>query len=422
MCPPSTSAEFDSLLDYLYNLQRLGIKVGLDHTSELLTRCETPQNHFKAIHVAGTNGKGSTSAVISSILRAAGLKVGLYTSPHLIRFNERIQVNGKPIDDGDIIRFIEAHHTDIDEIESTFFETTTGMAFQHFADEQVDVAVIETGLGGRLDSTNVINPEVTTITPISLDHREILGDDILTIAAEKGGIIKKGVPLVLSPQSSIVQEKLHKMAIKMEAPVTNVVAPKNIRLTEGGTEFEKNGDLYKIPLVGYHQALNASVGIEVVQSFMPQLEYDVLEAGVKMVRWPGRLQRMSEKYPIYYDVAHNAHGLQSILETVGHVFDQNPLGLFVLKGDKEADLVVRTLENQFEHLIISGAPELELMSGFQLSQKLSEFGLKDFTVIDSFHDALDRIIEIARKTGQPTLIFGSHYIAKAVFNKFGFLI
>ncbi|MDP7330182.1 MAG: Mur ligase family protein, partial [Candidatus Marinimicrobia bacterium] len=181
----STSVEFNSLLDYLYKLQRLGIKVGLNHTFELLQRCGNPQNQFQSIHIAGTNGKGSTSAIISSILMEAGLKVGLYTSPHLIRFNERIRVNGKPISDSKIVEFVDEHRSDIDDIESTFFETTTAMAFRYFANKNVDIAVVETGLGGRLDSTNVLTPDLTVITPISLDHRDILGKNILDISKEK---------------------------------------------------------------------------------------------------------------------------------------------------------------------------------------------------------------------------------------------
>ena len=205
MCPQSILVDFDSRLDYLYNLKRLGIKVGLEHTIALLKRCGDPQLQFKSIHIAGTNGKGSTCAIVNSILMEAGLKVGLYTSPHLIRFNERIRINGIQIDDDDIVEFVDSYQSDIDEIKSTFFETTSAMAFKYFSDKKVDVAVVETGLGGRLDSTNVLSPDLTVITPISIDHREILGEDILMIGKEKGGIIKKGVPLVLAPQKEKVR-------------------------------------------------------------------------------------------------------------------------------------------------------------------------------------------------------------------------
>ena len=412
---------FESHLDYLYNLKRLGIKVGLSHTFELLKRCGDPQNNFKSIHIAGTNGKGSTCAIISSILKTAGLKVGLYTSPHLIRFNERIRVNNNPIENAQIVRFIEQYKSDIDEIKSTFFETTTALAFEHFSNQNIDIAIIETGLGGRLDSTNVLKPNVTVITPISLDHRDILGNDILSISGEKEGIIKKNIPLVLAPQLSAVHNQLLKKAEKVGASVINVRIPSKVQITEWETKFKKKDQSFNIPLIGSHQAINASVGIETIQSFMPEIKKEIIDNGLNKVKWPGRLQRMKKEYPIYYDVAHNFHGLQSILETMSLIFNKKPFGLFVMKKNKELDLVVKALENKFDQLVISGAPELGLMSGYELSQKLSNFGLKDFVVMDRFQNALDHIVEITQKTGRPTLVLGSHYIAKLVFNKFGFL-
>ena len=412
---------FESHLDYLYKLKRLGIKVGLSHTIELLKRCGDPQNNFKSVHIAGTNGKGSTCAIIASILKTAGLKVGLYTSPHLIRFNERIRVNNNPIENAQIVRFIEQYKSDIDEIKSTFFETTTALAFEYFSNHNIDIAIIETGLGGRLDSTNVLKPNVTVITPISLDHRDILGNDILSISGEKEGIIKKNIPLVLAPQLSAVHNQLLKKAEKVGASVINVRIPSKVQITEWETKFKKKDQSFNIPLIGSHQAINASVGIETIQSFMHGITKEIIDDGLNKVKWPGRLQRMKKEYPIYYDVAHNFHGLQSILETMSQIFNKKPFGLFVMKKNKEPDLVAKALENKFDQLVISGAPELGLMSGYELSQKLSNFGLKDFVVMDRFQSALDHIVEITQKTGRPTLVLGSHYIAKLVFNKFGFL-
>jgi len=205
-----TSPEFPALLKTLFNLQRLGIKLGLEHTFRLLDFIGNPQDDLTMIHVAGTNGKGSTCAMIASILHASGKNVGLYTSPHLIRFNERIRVNGYPIPDKKIIKFMKKVDPAIQKIESTFFETTTAMAFDYFMEQKVDVAVIETGLGGRLDSTNVIEPEVTVISHISMDHMNILGKDIEKIANEKAGIIKRNVPLIISEQMPIVKNILLK--------------------------------------------------------------------------------------------------------------------------------------------------------------------------------------------------------------------
>ena len=163
------------LLIYLYGLERRGIKVGLDHTKRLLEKVGNPHMRYPTIHISGTNGKGSTCAMIASIFREANLTTGLYTSPHLLRFNERIRVNGIPISDKDIIRFVNRYRNSFDGIPVTFFEATTALAFWYFEKSSVDVAVIETGLGGRLDSTNVLSPELTVITPVALDHRNLLG-------------------------------------------------------------------------------------------------------------------------------------------------------------------------------------------------------------------------------------------------------
>ena len=417
----STSVEFNSLLDYLYKLQRLGIKVGLNHTFELLQRCGNPQNQFQSIHIAGTNGKGSTSAIISSILMEAGLKVGLYTSPHLIRFNERIRVNGKPISDSKIVEFVDEHRSDIDDIESTFFETTTAMAFRYFANKNVDIAVVETGLGGRLDSTNVLTPDLTVITPISLDHRDILGKNILDISKEKAGIIKKNIPLVLAPQDKIVSSQLLKIAGDLDSDVAIVDPPTKVTLSKSGTAFIKNGLSFKTPMIGRHQAINNSVAIEAVQIFMPEIQKEVIDIGIQKVKWPGRLQRMSIEKPIYYDVSHNAHGIQMTLQALHDIFSQKPIGILVMKGDKEVDLVAAAIKNKFDQLIISGDTDLGLLSGADLSDKLSSKGLANLTNIDRFEDALHHIAGIMGKDSPPTLIFGSHYVAEAVFNKFGFL-
>lgn len=417
----STSVEFNSLLDYLYKLQRLGIKVGLNHTFELLQRCGNPQNQFQSIHIAGTNGKGSTSAIISSILMEAGLKVGLYTSPHLIRFNERIRVNGKPISDSKIVEFVDEHRSDIDDIESTFFETTTAMAFRYFANKNVDIAVVETGLGGRLDSTNVLTPDLTVITPISLDHRDILGKNILDISKEKAGIIKKNIPLVLAPQDNAVFSQLLKIAGDLDSDVAIVDPPTKVTLSKSGTAFIKNGLSFKTPMIGRHQAINNSVAIEAVQIFMPEIQKEVIDIGIQKVKWPGRLQRMSIEKPIYYDVSHNAHGIQMTLQALHDIFSQKPIGILVMKGDKEVDLVAAAIKNKFDQLIISGDTDLGLLSGADLSDKLSSKGLANLTNIDRFEDALHHIAGIMGKDSPPTLIFGSHYVAEAVFNKFGFL-
>ncbi len=280
-----SSVKFNQLLEDLYALQRFGIKVGLEHTQRLLEICGNPKDNFMSIHIAGTNGKGSTSAMIASLLIEAGYKVGLYTSPHLIRFNERIRVNGIPITDEKIVEFMSQYKSAIDEIESTFFEATTAMAFDYFNKEKVDVAVVETGLGGRLDSTNVLKPKVTIITSITADHTEILGKELKTIAFEKGGIIKKGVPLILSSQSEEVKNVLLEIADRKSAEVIycNQNDIKNISISETGTRFSWNGIDYETCLIGEHQARNAVLAIEVLKFFSNRMNSDKIVDGLKKV-------------------------------------------------------------------------------------------------------------------------------------------
>ncbi|MFC1536063.1 bifunctional folylpolyglutamate synthase/dihydrofolate synthase, partial [Candidatus Neomarinimicrobiota bacterium] len=342
MSKKSNSAEFNQLLEDLYALQRLGIKVGLEHTQKLLEVCGNPQDNFESIHIAGTNGKGSTAAMIASILIKAGYSVGLYTSPHLIRFNERIRVDGVPISDGSIVEFMSQYNSAINEIKSTFFEATTAMTFDYFNKKKVDIAIVETGLGGRLDSTNVIKPKITVITSITADHTEILGDDLETIAFEKGGIIKNGVPLILSSQSKEVKNVLLEIADRKNSNVTycNQNGIKNVNINETGTEFNWGGVNYETCLIGEHQARNAVLAIEATKIFSNRINSEIIINGLKKVKWPARLQKMHETLPIYYDVAHNPHGIQVMLDSLFTIYHDKPIGLIALKADKEIELIV----------------------------------------------------------------------------------
>ena len=267
----NNSRQINSQLNYLYNLNRLGIKVGLSHTLELLEKCGNPHKNYRSIHVAGTNGKGSTCSMVAEILVAAGYKVGVYSSPHLVNFNERIKINNVFISDEDIGLFIKNYKNDIERIESTFFETTTAMAFKYFDEKNIDVAVIETGLGGRLDSTNVLSPEITAITPISLDHREVLGPDIDTITKEKGGIIKPEIPVVLAKQEKVSFLILQKISRSKNSKIITQKNPKNIKITEEGTAFIIKNKLFKTPLIGEHQAFNAALSIKIINHFLMQI-------------------------------------------------------------------------------------------------------------------------------------------------------
>jgi len=389
--------------------------MGLNHTSWLLKFLNNPQDNFKTIHVAGTNGKGSTAAVINSILIANNYKVGLYTSPHLINFNERIRVNGLTITDEEIISFMKHVEPAINEIKSTFFEVTTAMAFYHFNNNDVDIAVIETGLGGRLDSTNVVNPSLTVMTPISLDHRDILGNTIEKIAKEKAGIIKRGVPLITANQVNNVLKILEKRVREKESVMHICPNPESVKLSSGGTTFEVNGNNFNTSLIGEYQAQNAALAIATIKLFNSNISYETIDKGLRNVYWPGRLQLVADK--IYYDVAHNENGVKSVLNNLNRMFPTSKLyGLLCLKGDKEIDCIAESIKSQFEMLFVSTSKDGLLMEPEKLSKELHNLKVINFPLND-ISSSISKIKKV-RKPDDVILIFGSHYIANEIFSEF----
>jgi folylpolyglutamate synthase/dihydrofolate synthase len=294
---------YSETVNYLYNLQKYGIKFGLDNISRLMSALDNPHTSFLSVHVAGTNGKGSTSAIIASILKTAGFKVGLFTSPHIISFTERIRVNGEEITESEVVSLTEEIRTRIEDTPSltlpprgggqgwggevklnpTFFEVVTAMALLYFKRKKADIAVIEVGMGGRLDATNIITPEISVITNISYDHKEFLGDTLKEIAYEKTGIIKKGVPVVASYQESEAMKVIEQKAIEKNSELYiygrdfSSVLKRN---DSSGICFDySSGDSFTIndlvlPLAGEHQMQNASVAIKAVELLSKKLTSD----------------------------------------------------------------------------------------------------------------------------------------------------
>ena len=416
MQPPTlTSPDLSHILESLYALQRHGIKLGLEHTHRLLEFLGDPHKDLTLIHIAGTNGKGSTCAYIDSILRADGKKIGLYTSPHLIRFNERIRVNGLPIEDYEIIAFMEHAGTTIKEIESTFFETTTAMALDHFKRHSVDVAVIETGLGGRLDSTNVIKPDLIVITSISMDHMDILGNTIEKIAEEKAGIIKDNIPVISVAHSETVQKILYGKAQEKNTSITIAKSPSKIKMRIDCTEFCYDGTDYRTSLVGEHQATNAALAIAAIQQYNPLLNNEMINTGLNTLCWPGRMQKLSDR--IYYDVAHNEDGIKMAFKSVHALFPNKPFyGLFCLKGEKELDRIGKYISGKFDRLLVSSDKKGLLLDTHQLSTKLTLLGIHNEPV-ESIIVGIKKIKQIIRGSGV-ALIFGTHYIAEEIFLEF----
>lgn len=398
----------------------MGIKEGLDHTLDLLMSCGNPHHQLRTIHIAGTNGKGSTSSMLASILRSAGYRVGLYTSPHLIRFNERITINEQLISDDEIILFLDKYHDEIDRIQSTFFETTTVMALNYFYQKKVDIAIIEVGLGGRLDSTNVISPQITAITPISLDHQHILGNDILKIAKEKSGIIKRNTPLVLSNQDQEVHSCIHNIAEKMNSSVIDIGNISDINLTSSGTEFKSKWGKFNSPLIGYHQSQNSTTAIAIAKTFDSKINKQTIQDGLNQTKWKGRLQKISNNLPIYYDVAHNAKGINVTIESIVSIYNSLPHIVISIKGDKDIELISNALIDQYKSLIITGSNQLDLMSANQLFKYFKKnSNHMNIQMVDPLENSFDILIDRVKSSHNPGIIMGSHYLAKAVFDKFG---
>lgn len=341
--------DYQETLEYLYSRLPMFTRIGavaykkdLHNTIVLCEQLGNPQNKFKSIHIGGTNGKGSTSHMLSSILQQAGYKTGLYTSPHLIDFRERIRINGEMISKDFVVAFTEKTKTIVDEISPSFFEVTVAMAFSYFAEKTVDIAIIEVGLGGRLDSTNVITPELSVITNISLDHTNILGNTVKEIAFEKAGIIKANVPVIIGEYNAETAEIFNIKAKSLESPIT--YANENLNIAEKSFDTEK----LTITVRNNHEVVYTDLELDLNGSYQLKNVLSVLEA-VKILREIGYTIDDSHVYSGLKNVK-ILTGLQGRWSIIGH----NPL-IICDTGHNEAGIreVVNNLNRlQFQRLHI----------------------------------------------------------------------
>lgn len=325
------SESYHACLAYLYGLQSHGVKLGLETIRKLLAKCNHPERKFAALHIGGTNGKGSTAAMTAAILRAANVRVGLYTSPHLIDFRERIQVQGEQIPESRVVDLVQRFRAGSKgDVTPTFFETTTAMAFQYFAEEKVDVAVLEVGMGGRFDATNVCQPSGVLITNVALDHQAYLGQTIEEIAYEKAGIIKVGVPVVMGPMETVARTVIQKKAQDEKASYIQFGLDFTVEIQKNGT-FDYHGPTLSYSglvcaLNGIHQHRNAACALALLeQSVMPNriIPQQSIIDGLGYVSWEGRLETVKVNPLMICDGAHNpsaanelAEYLRSIVSTV----------------------------------------------------------------------------------------------------------
>ncbi len=321
---------FDQSLEWLYSTQHFGIKLGLENIRHLLEQSGNPQESLRFIHVAGTNGKGSVCAMLDSILQAEGLRTGLYTSPHLVDFRERIRVGGGKISP----EAVASGLTRLREIAETmsqpptFFEVSTALALLFFAQQRCDVVVLETGMGGRLDATNVVTPLVSVITPIDLDHTQWLGETLEEVAGEKAGIVKAGVPVVSAEQKTEARETLKKVAESLAVPLSFATTPVIN---------------FPIALRGEHQKANAALALLALQEAGLSVGENAVRAGLRDVVWPGRFQEVDDR--VILDGAHNPHAAMWLVQTWREVFPgEKPTIIFSALQDKDAAAILEILE------------------------------------------------------------------------------
>lgn len=408
---------YEETLNFLYSLQKSGIKFGPENTLKLLDFLGNPHTKFKNIHIAGTNGKGSTSTFIASILSELNFKVGLYTSPHLIKFNERIKINGDEIVDDYIVNQVNKLKPMIDELNPTFFEVTSAIAFQYFAEMDVDYAVIETGMGGRLDSTNVIQPEISVITKIDFDHRDYLGDTLEKITLEKAGIIKENTPVIVSKNSKEVYDILKEVAdqrnaknylsdeLYVESDVNQNLVYLNASIKSRLTQRE-----YKIlsSLTGRFQIENLKSAIAAIEILFTEMDLkNQIEKAIKEPKFKlmGRFQVIEGTPKIIIDTCHNSNAIENFLESLNSIAEGDKIAIFGIMKDKEIDSVVPLIEKSFNRIILTQAKTERSLDITLLAEK---FDKSKITLASDVKTSIKHAL--VNLKADSLVIFGSNYI------------
>jgi dihydrofolate synthase/folylpolyglutamate synthase len=355
---------YQQALDFLFNLERFGIRLGLENTLSLMNRLDNPHLKFAAIHIAGTNGKGSCAAMLHSVLNRAGYVTGLYTSPHLLDFSERIKVSGCHIEKEFVTDFISDLRDEIEKNGYTFFEVATSLAFHYFAYKKAEIAVVETGLGGRLDSTNVILPEVTIITNIGLEHTSMLGKTLKEIAQEKGGIIKKDVPVITAIRKERPYKVIETLCREKNSELISVFKASSWKIRRSspeGMEFDLSTKDNSYPgvqlsLSGEHQVQNAACAILALEKLnhkYTKVNRDSILAGLNQTRWRGRLEVYRDEPLVILDVAHNPDGAGSLVKALKRLFPDKKINfIFGVMEDKDYKKMLLTLGRIAQEIIL----------------------------------------------------------------------
>lgn len=406
---------YNEALQFIHESHKFGMRLGLDNIKKLLELLGDPQNNLKIIHVAGTNGKGSTCSFISSILKESGYKVGLYTSPFLETFTERIRVNGENIREEEVGKIVSLIKEKIEIMVNegysypTEFEIVTAMAFYYYNQEKVDFVALEVGLGGRYDATNVIDkPVVSAITSISLDHTGILGDTLAKIAFEKGGIIKEDCPTIVYPQQEEASEVIKNICAEKKSKYIECDF-KNIEIKSSNINSQIyncniNGkelrDL-EIKLIGDHQIKNSIVALNVIEYLndikITNISEENIRKGLLETKWPGRIEKISENPMFIIDGAHNEEGAKSLANSIDKYFEnKNKILVIGMLEDKDIESVLDLLIPKFNNVITTTPDNPRAIDANKLKEKIERYNI-EVTCKPNIKEAVDYALEISNK-------------------------
>jgi dihydrofolate synthase/folylpolyglutamate synthase len=424
-------------LEQLYARRTFGIKLGLEVEQAILQALGNPERSFLPVHVAGTNGKGSVCTMLESIFRHAGLRTGLYTSPHLVRFNERIQVGGNPVSDAELLDLWQAGETAEkratqggDWTESTFFEFTTALAFEHFARSKVQIGVVEVGMGGRLDATNVVTPLVSVITPVSLEHMEYLGRDVPTIAGEKCGIIKPGRPVVYAQPDPEAEAVVVRTAARQGCRCINAVDAVRVERIRQDVDGQKvriesadqSYGVVRLKLLGKHQLVNAATAVAAMEESFAAMNLPVpveaVKAGLEAAVWPGRLQILEKDPLTILDGGHNPGAAVALAEALKELAGKKPVGLICgMCGDKDMAGFFKPLARRLKQIWAVRLRTPRSVDPARIVETAFAYGLRAETL--TLAEARAAARKWALETGGVVCVAGSLFLAGEVLEAEG---
>jgi dihydrofolate synthase/folylpolyglutamate synthase len=414
---------------FLDRLGFFGWQLGLERIEKLCEFFGQPQLKYPTVHIAGTNGKGSTAAMLAAIGKAAGLRTGLYTSPHLVHLNERIQIDGAPVSFQEIEEVLQCCKFLIGTLQATYFEVMTVIAFEIFARHKVDLAIIETGLGGRLDATNVVQPEITVITTIGLEHQKYLGRTLAQIANEKAGIIKKGVPCISGVRQKSARQRIVARCRQQKSlffDLRECARTKNISAHSTHLQFDVEISNLNVglknmvcALSGRHQIHNAAAAIlaaALLREKHSRINESTIQRGLQTVYWPARLQVVQTRPTIVVDAAHNADGMRVLAQNVQEIFKYRRLLVVMgLLDDKSLSPILRRWKNLYPRFFFATPPTSRARLASELTQAAKKFNLK----AEAF-DAPAAAFAQARENCRDDdllCITGSHYLIGALMRE-----